>query len=352
MNSSSFLKYFPVPKYLQFPAVGFDVSDGSVKFIELINDGDNIKIGNFGIRTFEDDLTGTLNSIQKEYGFERVNVSIPEEESFFVRIRLPFIAPKEIRGAIELQIEEYIPYPANEVEFDYEILKIDSRPGGYIDVNISALPKKILKSYVDVFKRSNLEPISLMVEADATTKSTVPMDNKEVVMVVNIGRVNTVLSIITGKSVWFSYTFRFGGDTLVKRLEETFHLSHQDAERIKNEKGIIDSPNNQDVFGCLLPMVSGIRDEIKRHRTYWAENKEEFFMAKDMGGDVSKIIICGSQSIIPGLTDYLSSSLGLRASLANPWVNIFHFDEYIPPINRKDSLEYATAVGLALNSLK
>lgn len=351
MDKSSFFKYFPVPRYLQLPAVGFDVSDGSVKFIELLRQDGGVKVGRYGRRAFGEDLVGMLTKIQKEFCLHSVNVSIPEEEAFFTRIRLPFIKPEEIRGAIELQIEEYIPYPAEDVEFDYDILKSDPRQGGYIEVNVSALPKKILKNYLDIFKQANLEPVSLMIEADATSKSAVPSEEKDVVMVINIGRVNTVLSIISNGAVWFSYTFKFGGDLLVKRLQETLRVSQESAEKIKNERGLINSVSNQEVFGCLLPMVSSIRDETRRHLRYWSESRGEFLMAKD-ANDISKIILCGSQSIIPGLDSYLSTALGLKATLANPWKNILSFDDYIPPINYKSSLEYTTAIGLAMSNLK
>lgn len=351
MNHLFFFKAFPVPKYLQFPAVGFDVSDGSVKFMELVRDNGGAVVGRFGRRPFGNDLIGTLSSIRKQYGFDMVSVSIPEEESFFVRIRLPFIKPEEIRGAIELQLDEYIPYMANEVEFDYEVLKIDPRPDGYVDVNVSVLPKKILGNYLETFKTSGLQPISLMIEAEATSRATVPAQSRDVVMVVNIGRINTILSIVTGGSVWVSYTFKFGGDALVKRLQETLHMNKEEAEGCKNEKGLTDSSDNQDVFGCLLPMVSSVRDEIRRHRRYWEEHRKEFSTKEDID-DISQVVLCGSQSIIPGLADYLATALTLKVTLANPWINIFDFDRYIPPIDRRDSLEYATAIGLAISALK
>ncbi len=351
IKRDSFLKFFPIPDYLQFPAVGFDVSDGSVKFVELQRDGDSLSVGKFGVRPFSGDLTGTLSSIQKNFGFEMVNVSISEEESYFVRIRLPFIKPEEVRDAIELQIDSYIPYSAREVEFDYQILKTDPRLNGYIDVNIGVLPKKIVNRYLSIFKQANLMPTSLMIEAEAILRAAVPRGSKDVLMIVNIGRINTVLSIVARGAVWFSYTFKLGGDFLLKRLGETCALSEEDALKAKNEKGLINSSDNQDVFGCLLPMIGSIRDEISKHCKYWSEHRKEFLIAEGID-DINKIVVCGSQAVIPGLTSYLSGALGLKVVSANPWVNIFNFDQYVPPITQKDSMEYVTAIGLALSSLR
>lgn len=352
MTQDRFLKFFPVPKYLQFPAVGLDLSDGTIKFLELIQDSGGIRVGMHGRRPYsEGEIISVLSDIQRRFSFDMVNVSIPEEDSFFVRIRLPFIKPSEIRGAVELQLEEYIPYSANEVEFDYEVLKTDPRPSGYVDVNVSVLPKKVLRNYLEIFQKARIQPISLTIEAEATSRATVAKDDKGVVMVVNIGRVNTVLSIIKNGAVWVSYTFKFGGDVIVKRLQEICQLSVEDAERAKNEKGLINSSENQEIFGCLLPMVSSVRDEIRRHRLYWSEHGGGVADDGD-SNDISRVIICGSQAIIPGFRSYLSTALNIDVILANPWINLIDFDEYIPPLNHKDSLEYATAIGLAMASFK
>ncbi len=351
MFKRSFFQFFPVPKYLAFPAVGFDISDGSVKYIQLLRFDDSIRIGKFGRKKYSDDLIEVLSGIQRENSFSMINLSIPEEEAFFVRIRLPYIKPLEIRTAIELQLDEYIPYPADQVEFDYEVLRTDPRSGGYIDVSVSVLPKKIVQHYTDILKRSGLQPLAIMIEAEATARATVPEKTKETIMIVNIGRIDTVISVVSMGAVQFSYTFKFGGDLLVRNLEETCRMTTLVAEKTKNEKGLINTPDNSDVFGCLLPVVSSVRDEIKKRRKYWSENRAQFLMAED-STDITRAIICGSQAIIPGLVDYFSSSVGIDVVRANPWVNLFSFDEYIPPIDSDDALEYATAIGLAMSSLK
>ncbi len=350
MESKSFLDLFPVPKYLRLPAVGFDVSDNSVKFIELIGNERVSSVGSYGRREYKDDLTQVLSSIQKQYGFCLVNVSIPEAESFFFRIRLPKIPENEIRGAIELQLEEYIPYQANDVEFDYEVLKTDPHPGGYIDVNVAVLPKKVVGEYLDNFRKAGFIPSSLSIEAEATARAAIPARVDTPIMIVNIGRLHTSLSIVKDQAVMVSYTFKFGGENMIRGLQETCSVSTGEAERLKNEKGLTDTVENRDVFGCLLPMISIVRDEIRSHRRFWLQHRQDFMISGDE--DISRVIICGSQAGIPGLISYLSMALSLPAELANPWVNALNFESYIPPISYKDSLEYTTAIGLALAGFK
>ena len=352
MSGDSFLRFFPVPRYLRFPAVGVDISDGSVKFIELIESSGSVNTGRFGRRFFsEGTLIEVLSSIQREFNFDLVNVSAPEEESYFIRIRLPVLKTEDIRDAIELQIEGYVPYSAKEVEFDYQVLKNGPKKDGHVDVNVAVLPKKIVNKYVSLLSQSGLRLMSLMIEAEATSRAAVPWGDKNVSMIVNIGRVNTILSIVANGVVWFSYTFGLGGNSLTKRLCERYSLSGAEAERLKNESGLLGSTSDgQNASECLLPMFAGVKDEMEKHRRYWSEHRKGFLMAQDLG-DVNRVMVCGSQAVIPGLIDYLSSALKMEVALVNPWVNLFDFDQYVPPINRGDSLEYTTAIGLALGSL-
>ncbi|MBI3633150.1 MAG: pilus assembly protein PilM [Candidatus Vogelbacteria bacterium] len=352
MKGSAFLKAFPVPRYLRFPAVGFDVSDGSVKFVELHTTSSGVEVGKFGKQMYsENDLMGALSEIRKKNNFDMVNVSIPEEEAFFVRIRLPFIKSGEIREAIELHIEEYIPYEAPDVEFDYEIMGTDPRPDGYVDVNVSVLPKVIVQKYLGIFESAGFHPTLFMVEAEATARSLIASNDKDVVMVVNIGKQNTVLSIVVRGLVWFSYTLKYGGDFLTERLVKACSVSADEAEKIKNEKGLTNSVDNQEVFDCLLPSVSSIRDEISKHYLYWANHRQESFMAQNEG-EIKKIVLCGSQVNIPGLVDYIATATGVSTELGDPWINILDVNKYIPPVSRRDAVEYATAIGLSYVSIK
>lgn len=353
MKLGSFFKAFPVPKYLHFPAVGFDISDDSVRFMELLDSGGKVTVGRYDEVDYSSgDVVKTLYGIRKKHCFNLVNVSVPEEESYLVRMHLPYIRLSEIREAVELHLEEYIPYSGDEVEFSYEILKVVPGPEGHIDLNVGALPKQIVAKYLDIFKEAGLEPAALVIEAEATGRSLVPKQvDGDTVMVVNMGKKGTVLSIISRGSVWFNYTFGLGGDFLNERLQKTFKISREEAEKIKFGKGLLTNNANQEVFECLMPALSSIRDEIDRHRHYWMDHQEEL-LPQLSDRTISRVILCGSQSAMPGITDYLSIALSTRAMLGNPWINIFDLNEYVPPITHKDSLKYATAIGLAEYSLK
>ena len=63
---------------------------------------------------------------------------------------------------------------------------------------------------------------------------------------------------------------------------------------------------------------------------------------------IEKIILCGGSVNLAGLSEYLTEELGIETERALVWQNAFSLDSYVPPITRRYSYGYATAVGLAL----
>lgn len=354
MGGKAFFRYFPVPKYLKFPAVGLDISDGAVKYVEILGDKGEFKIGRYGkveIGVSPDDkeygkaLASAILKVKKENNFETARASLLEDQSYFLRIKIPKIKKSEVRGSIELQLEEYIPYPPAEVVFDYEIL---GEAGGEFIVSVAVFPLKEVEERTNLLKSAGLLPVSLEAESEAVARALIPKGEKGAHMLVNLGREHSILSITDGKNIYFSHIMKVGGNSLNKKIRECFSVGEEEAEKIKFEKGLIQSKENQELIFCLAPSISSVRDEIVKHLRYW-ESHDDVFGKRE--APIKKIILFGNQAGIPGLADYLSASIGQKIVLGSPWINIFKLEKYVPEIPAKKSLEYATAVGLAMGDL-
>ena len=66
---------------------------------------------------------------------------------------------------------------------------------------------------------------------------------------------------------------------------------------------------------------------------------------------VGSVILIGGGANLNGLPDYIAGRVQAPTSIADVWRHVCDFDEYIPPIDRRTSLQYATAVGLSMRSL-
>lgn len=361
-DNSLFLRLFPVPKFLKMPSIGLDISDQSVRFLELIpKDGENgsFSIGRFGNRDIPagvvvsgeiakpNVLRDILKEIKKEFGLHFVRVSLPEEKVYLFKTSVPHGSVEEIRSNIEFQLEDNVPLSPAEVIFDFDPIKVNVAEAANIDVSVSVMPENVVQSYADVIESSGLTPLSFEIEVQAIARSVVPISDLGTFMIVDFGKTRSGISIKSEGVIRYTSTFDMGGNSLVAALQKVFAISEEEAEKIKKEKGLAKNYENKEVFNALLASVSVLRDEISRHYIYWHNSKDR--EGKD-SEHIQKIILCGGDSNLIGLVDYLSSSLRMSVELANVWANVMDFEKNIPPISFSDSLRYATTVGLALRN--
>lgn len=359
MKRDIFFEFFPVPDFLLLPAVGLDVSDRSVKYVEFETTG-LAKIKKFGEYTMppgiieegkiknKPEAIKILSNLKKDWGLKNVIASLPEDEAFIVRMKIPPMKKKEIRGSIELQLEEYIPLPPEKCIFDFELINpLQEVEKVGADVSVSVLPKVVAEDYLEVFSMAGLEPLSFEIEAQAIARALVKKGEPGTSMIVDIGKIHTGFSVVSADQVIFTSIIGLGGANITFCLQKALGLETEAANKLKEEKGLLRSKENSEVFAALLPPVSALKDEIKQRFIYWQNHYD-----KDEGqrASIDKVILVGGQSTLPGFREYLEEHLETPVVLGNPWTNIPLSPEDLPPIDYNNSMRYVTALGLALKN--
>lgn len=360
MRLPSLSRFFPVPKYIEPPILGLDISDRSLKYAELVLKDNHLELEKFGSRVIPEGLIKSgeivdknalieyLKSNLEEFEGREIALSLPEEKVFVGLVTLPPMPEANIREALEVQLEEHIPLSAADAVFDFELVPaMDVKD--HLDVILVALPKKLVEDYRDVVRAVRLRPYVFEMETEALVRSILPKDEDETVMIMDFGRTRTSFAIVSGGMIRFTSTVSVAGESLDASLAKVFSIDLFSAERLKKERGFVRTKENQEVFNALLPVISAIKGEVFRHMTYWQNHAEHVHYSK---AEISKLYLCGGESNLTGLSEYLSYDLKLPVQTANPWVNITSFEKYIPAITANESLSYATALGLALRSSK
>ncbi|MEK7614470.1 MAG: pilus assembly protein PilM [Patescibacteria group bacterium] len=352
-----FSRFFPTPRFLKIPAVGLDISDQAVRFIELLPGGANYTIGRFGEKKIPvgviesgkiKDAVGlkkVLSSLRAEYKIDFVGISVSEEQTYLARMSLPRLKRSDIRGSIELQIEEHIPLKVGETVFDYEI--ISENENGY-DIEVSALPLALAENYFSLFEDTGLTPLVFEIEAQAMARAILRKGDVSTHMIIDFGETRTGLSIVSGGVVMFTSTLDIGGRSLDIAVQKSLNISPKEAERKKKEHGFLKDPKEKELFFALMQPISVLKDEINKHFVYWHTHLE---FGEHERKKIDNIILCGGDSNLLGFSDYLSANLKVPVELANVWTNVCSFDLDIPQITFNDSLHYATSVGLALGGV-
>ena len=164
-------------------------------------------------------------------------------------------------------------------------------------------------------------------------------------LIINMREESTGLSIVSRGVVQFNLTIPIGGDALTNALEKHFSVDTATAERIKEERGFVKNPENMELFFSLMNTVSAISDEANKLLIYWQTHQNT---AGRSGTKIEKVILCGRDANLAGFDEYLGSALKVPVEIGNVWQNAFSHEAYIPAISFLDSLDYASAIGLAL----
>ncbi|MFA5778055.1 MAG: pilus assembly protein PilM [Candidatus Paceibacterota bacterium] len=336
------------------PSFGLDISDESLKFVELVTTKNGIRTGRYGERKIPvgiiesgkiknpAKLKEVLLSLRKEEGMKFVRVSLPEEQVYLFALRLEKAGLKNLREGIELALEEHIPISAQDAIFDYDLINEDAQS---LEVQVAAIPKNVIENYLSVFRDSLMSVQSLELEAQAISRAVIKKNDLETYMIVDFGQTRTGIFIISRGVVVFTSTLDVGGALLNNMIQKNFNISFEEAEKMKRQYGLQRNVENKEIFAVLLNSVSILRDEIDKHYLYWHTHKNE--EGKNYP-PIKKIILCGGDSNLIGLSEYLSVSMKSKVEMANVWINITETEKSVPEISFDQSLAFASALGLAL----
>jgi type IV pilus assembly protein PilM len=252
------------------------------------------------------------------------------------------VPPKELRGAIELKLEEHVPLPPENIVFDYEVIRY--RPtANELDVSVAALPRTLVNTYLEVFAEAGIAVMRLYPEAGAVARAVVPHNTTETAMLVDFGHERTGISVMHGQHILFNTILDFGAADITHAVMKDFNISYEEAEKLKREKGVKEE-GEKNLFSSALSSLAVLKDEIHKYHTYWNER-----VTKEKGGEkITHIYFSGGGSALLGLSEFLGTYIDIPFSIVNPWVNVFSFEKEVPSLTRNDSLRFATAIGLAL----
>ena len=353
--AQTFLSLFPVPTFLEMPAAGLDISDHSIKFVQFAQTKKGLRITKYG--TYElpigaviegrianrEAIATVLSQMVREHGVQYVRASLPEEPAYIFTATVPAIGREEIKSLLQFKLEENVPVAPADAVIDFDLIASEPKDGQRI-VAVSVVPQKVAQVYTDLLEAAGLIPISLEIEAQAIARTLVPKTYTKTCMTVDIGRTRSCISVVGGGHVRFTTTVAIGGDMLNDVLEkELAALSPEEQLAIKNNYGLSYSANAT-VRNAFLNFGRQVRNEIERYYIYWQTHKD----TKASGLSIEKIILSGGYANIAGLPEYLTQELFVPVERANVWVNAFSLEKYIPSVSHRESLGYASAIGLAL----
>ena len=330
--------------------VGIDIGTSSIKVVELERSrgGKKLYLSNYAYFYNEKQDSTYYNAFNVQYTIivdvlrqmfkgagiveKKVFVSIPLPLSFFTMFSLPKMKSSELEKSIQFEARKFIPIPIDEVHFDWSVVKHISHSGEQ-KILMVAVPNDILLKYYTVVKSLGLELQGIETESFSLARSLVG-DYKDATMVLDIGTRITNILIAEQKLVGVHYHSGVSLMYITESLAKRMAVSYDRAYKMLTEQGL---QQDDTIKSTLESILNELVLEVKK-------TNEEYI--SQGGSGIQRVLLSTDSIKIPGIMQYLQSSLKIDIQS----INAFKNNDIEMPINLKASpqVDLSVAVGLAM----
>ncbi len=346
-------------KYRQL--LGLDITTSSIKLIELSMGGGQYRVESYAaeptppnamnekILVDAEAVGEAIRRAVKRSGAKshEVAIAISGDAAITKVIQMPRgLRDADLEAQVELQADQYIPFPMDEVSYDYEVLGVSDKDPESVDVLLVASRTDNVDQRRAAVAAAGLSSRIVDVEAFALENACRLMTHQmpdggidRTIAVVDFGASSTTFSVLRNLKVIYTRDFNFGGQQLTEEIMRTYGLSMEEAGRMKKEGGL---PGNYQ-SEVLDPFVDDMTQQVSRSL--------QFYLASGSGREQpEKVLICGGCANVPGVADVIQSRVGIPAEKGDPLGQMKLSSRARAQAVQRDATALLTACGLALRS--
>jgi type IV pilus assembly protein PilM len=326
------------------PLLGLDITTSSVKLIELSQTGKRFRVESYSAEPTPPSSVSekaivdakavgeAIRRAVKRAGAKAtdVAVAISGDAAITKVIQMPSsLSERDLEGQVEIQADQYIPFPMEEVSFDYEIVGPNEKDPELMDVLLVATRTDNVEQRQAAVTAAGLATEVVDVEAFALENACGLLSHQ----IPDNGVGQSDLKVI------YTRDFNFGGQQLTEEIMRTYGLSMEDAGRAKKQGGL---PSNYQPE-VLEPFIDDMTQQVSRSL--------QFYLASAGGREQpDMILVCGGCANIPGIADVISSRVGIPTEIGDPLGQMKISSKAKSQGVHKDATALLTACGLALRS--
>ncbi len=342
------------------PMVGLDISSTAIKLLELSRSGGRYRVESYTVEPLPAnsvveksiaDVEAVGEAIRravKRSGTKSKHAAVAVAGSAVITkvISMPAsIGDDEMESQISLEADQYIPYPLDEVNLDFEVLGPSTKNPERVDVLLAASRSENVESRtaaaelggltarlvdVEAFAMENaFSLIAEMMEGGASDRT---------IAVVDIGATMTTLNVMHDRKSIYTREQVFGGKQLTEEIQRRYGLSYEEAGLSKKQGGL---PDNY-IPEVLEPFKESMVQQVGRSL--------QFFFSSSPYNGVDHILLAGGCASIPDVDELIAQKTGTETSIANPFANMSLSGKVRPESLSSDAPSMMIACGLALRS--
>jgi type IV pilus assembly protein PilM len=338
----------------QNDAWGLEVGANAIKAIRLSRVGADLVVSDYDILPFKKVLSTPDLNVEEaiQVGLDQflsrhsvakstVVLSVPGHMAFARFVKLPPVDPKKIGDIVKFEAVQQIPFPIDQVEWDYQQFSQADSPD--VEVGIFAITKDRVMQFLSSYRNVGLTvdgiTLSPLAVYNAMAYDLELKADSPGVMFMDIGTASTDVIIVEAGQIWLR-TLPIGGNNFTEALVRAFKLSFPKAEKLKREAAT--SKYARQIFQAMRPVFADLVQEIQRSLGY--------YQSLNRDAKLTKIVGVGSTFRLPGMQKFLKQQLQMEVERPTGFKRI-KIDGKQEADFAENAMNLATAYGLALQGL-
>jgi len=342
--------------------LGLDISSTAVKLLELSQHpgqgGMKYRVESYAVEPLASNAVvekniadieavgAAIRAVVKRSGSKTKHAAVAVSGSAVITkvISMPAsLTDSEMESQIELEADQYIPYPLEEVNIDFEIQGSSEKNPELVDVFLAASRSENVDDRVAALDLAGLTCDIVDIEAysmeGACTQLSAHWPNMgegQTIAIADIGATTTTLNVLHNNKSIYTREQNFGGKQLTEEIQRRYGLSVEEAGMAKRQGGLPDNYGPE----VLEPFKEAMVQQVNR--------SIQFFYSASTYSSVDLIVLAGGSASVSGIDDLVQERLGIDTVVANPFANMSISSKVKPQALSNDAPALMIACGLTL----
>jgi type IV pilus assembly protein PilM len=357
--------------------IGIDIGASSAKIVQLrasrgiavLETYGEIALGPYGnqpigktVKLPPEKTAEAITDLMKEANITARlgGLSIPFSGSLVSVLDLPNVDEDQLKRIVPIEARKYIPVPVSEVSLDWFVIPKEEGQTSAFDqlqdkapirakgqeVFLVAIHNDLLHQYQTIAATAGITVNFFEIEIFSALRSALGHGIAPI-LVVDLGASTTKMYVVERGIVRLTHLLTQGGQHMTETLSRTLEWDFDKAERIKRERGLIDSTaysvdENDRIKTALLSTLTRIFGEVNRVLLSYGQRYNK---------NVSHVVLTGGGASLPGLSAFAKQNLSAEVEVANPFGHT-EAPAFLEAVLREIGPSFAVSVGLALRNLK
>jgi type IV pilus assembly protein PilM len=337
--------------------IGVDISSTTVKLLQLGQAGGRYRVDHYAVESLPPNAVVEKNIVEVEAVGEAIRralsrsgaktrfacTAVAGSAAIIKTITLPAdLSEEDMEAQIQFEANQYIPYPIEEVSFDFEVLGPVDDSADRVNVLLAASRTENVDLRIAALDLGGLTTKVMDVEAFAMENAfklivdrlSVPRD--ALIAAIDIGATMTTLNVLKDQRTIYSREQVFGGKQLIDEVMRRYGLSHEEASLARQQGGLPEAYAAE----VLEPFKAAMIQQIGRLL--------QLFFAGGEYRRVDQIVLAGGCASIPGIARMVEEHLSVPCLIANPLADMSLSGQVQTRMLAQDAPAWMIACGLAL----